>query len=245
MHETRALINALKKRLKSKHLNYKDVAKHLDLSEAQVKRLFSQEDFSLTRLEQILSLMDMRLVDLFEMLQTQESYVSQLSPEQEDTLIQEPKLLLTFFLLLNGWPLEDIYLIFTIDHMEMIRLLAKLDKLKLIELLPGNKVKLLTANNFAWRTNGPVQKFFEDYVFAEFFKDKFNTPDAKLVFLGGMLSEASLEKLKWLMDDVAQKTNVLIREDLKLPLQKRSGIGFVIAARKWELSVFSKLRKPT
>lgn len=243
MYETRALIKTLKKVLKSKQLHYKDVAKHLDLSEAQVKRMFSQEDFSLTRLEQILSLVNMRLVDLFELLQEQESYVSQLTPEQEDTLIQDPKLLLTFFLLLNGWPLEEIYRLFAIAPMEMTRLLAKLDKLKLIELLPENKVKLLTSNNFSWRKNGPVQQFFEDYVFAEFFKDKFNTSDSKLVFLGGMLSEASIEKLKVLMDDFAQKTNEMIRDDLKLPLGKRAGIGFVLAVRKWELSVFSKLRR--
>lgn len=243
MHETTAIVKALKIALKRKQLHYRDVAKHLNLSEAQIKRLFSQNDLSLIRLEQILGLMDMRMVDLFEMLQWQESYISELTPHQEDSLIQQPKLLMTFFLLLNRWKLEEIYNTFSFEHLEMIQLLAKLDKLKLIELQPNNKVKLLTANNFSWRKNGPVQKFFEEMVLSEFFKHKFNTPDAKLQFLGGMLSESSLEKLKILIDDFSNRVNEMLRQDIKLPLDKKYGMGIVLAARKWELSIFTKMRR--
>lgn len=243
MSETKILVSTLKKCLKRNHLQYKDVAKHLDLSEASVKRLFSQEDISVQRLEQILNLMDMRLLDLFELVNQQEDYIAQLSPEQEETLIQNPKLLLTFFLLLNGWPLTEITRIFAIDKFEMTQLLAKLDRLKLIELLPFDKVKLLTANNFNWRKNGPVQKFFEEQVLTEYFKDKFETPDAKLVFLGGTFSEASIEKIKVLIDELALKVNELMRQDLKIPLAKRFSVGTVLAMRKWELSLFSKMRK--
>lgn len=242
MHETKALVLTLKKCLKEHHLHYKDVAKHLDLSEASVKRLFANTDLSLLRLEQILSLMNMRLIDLFERLD-QEEYISELTPEQEETLTQHPKLLLIFFLLLNGWGLENVSEVFTIDKFEMIQLLARLDKLKLIELLPNNKVKLLTANHFTWRKNGPVQKFFEEQVLTDFFKDKFNSPNAKLVFLGGTFSESSIEKIKVLMDEVALKINELMRQDLKLPLDKRYSVGTVLAMRKWELSVFAKLRR--
>ena len=243
MHETKALVLTLKKCLKQNHLQYKDVAKHLQLSEASVKRLFASADLSLHRLEQILALMNMRLIDLFELLDTQAEYISELTPEQEEMLIQNPKLLLTFFLLLNGWPLENVTQVFAIDKFEMIQLLAKLDKLKLIELLPNNKVKLLTANHFTWRKNGPVQKFFEEQVLSEFFKNKFHSQDAKLVFLGGTFSESSIEKIKVLMDDLGLKINELMRQDLKLPLEKRYSVGTVFALRKWELSVFSKLRK--
>ncbi len=118
-----------------------------------------------------------------------------------------------------------------------------LDKLKLIELLPHNKVKLLTANNFAWRKQGPVQTFFEEQVLTDFFKDKFNTPNTKLVFLAGTFSESSVEKIKVLYDELALKINELMRQDLKLPLDKRFSVGTVLAMRKWELRLFSNLRK--
>lgn len=243
MYETKALVHTLKKCLKRHHLQYKDVAKHLNLSEASVKRLFSQEDISLQRLEAILSLMNMRLLDLFELLNKQEEYISELTPAQEKMLIQNPKLLLTIFLLLNGWLLEQITKTFAINEFEMTQLLAQLDKLKLIELLPFNKIKLLTANNFAWQKNGPVQRFFEEQVLTDYFKSKFNQPDSKLVFLAGTFSESSIEKIKSLMDDLALTINELMKQDLKLPLEKRYGVGSVLAIRKWELAIISKMRK--
>lgn len=243
MFETKALVHTLKKCLKQNNLQYKDVAKHLNLSEASVKRLFSQEDISLNRLEQILSLMNMRLLDLFELLNKQDEYISQLTPEQEKTLIQKPKLLLTIFLLLNGWHLEQIIATFTIDQFEMTQLLAQLDKLKLIELLPYNKVKLLTANNFSWQKNGPVQTFFEQQVLTDYLKDKFSSPDSKFIFLAGTYSDSSIQKIKVLMDELALKMNELMQQDLKLPLEKRFGVGAVLAVRKWELAIISKMRK--
>lgn len=243
MHETKTLIQTLKRLLKEKHLKYRDLAKHLNLSEASIKRLFSQEDLSLSRLEQILSAMDLRLVDLFKLLDTQKEYVSQLTLDQETTLLQNPKLLLIFFLLLNAWPLEAIPHYFAIDPHEMIRLLAKLDKLRLIELLPHNKVKLLTASNFTWPKNGPVQKFFEEQVLKDFFKSDFSTQDTKLIFLGGMLAESSLEKLKNMLEEFALKVNHMLKEDLKLPLEKRFSTGIVLATRRWELDLFTQLRR--
>lgn len=243
MRETEALLETLKNCLKRKDLKYRDVAKHLKLSEASVKRLFSQGNLSLERLEQILGLMDMRLIDFFALIQEEDSYISVLTPEQEESLIAQPKLLLIFFLLLNGWPLQEIYNVFNIEQLESIQLLAKLDKLKLIELLPHNKVKLLTASNFSWRKNGLVQRFFEEHVLTDFFKDKFVDPNSTLIFMGGMLSDASLEKIKRLFDECASKINDLMREDLKLPLNKRFGIGAVLALRRWELPIFSNLRK--
>jgi len=243
MYETRALVHTLKKCLKRNNLQYKDVAKHLKLSEASVKRLFSQEDISLQRLEQILSLMNMRLLDLFELLNKQDEYISQLTPEQEKTLIQNPKLLLTIFLLLNGWLLEQIIQTFAIDKFEMTQLLAKLDRLKLIELLPNNKVKLLTANNFSWQKNGPVQSFFEQQVLTDYLKDKFSSADSKLVFLAGTYSDSSIQKIKVLMDELALRMNELMQQDLKLPLEKRFGVGTLLAVRKWELAIISKMRK--
>ncbi|MBS0290278.1 MAG: XRE family transcriptional regulator [Proteobacteria bacterium] len=205
--------------------------------------LSARGDLSLERLEQILALIDMRLIEFFALLQEDDSYISTLTPEQEESLISQPKLLLIFFLLLNGWPVQEIYNAFNIEQLEAIQLLAKLDKLKLIELLPHNKVKLLTASNFSWRKNGVVQRFFEEHVLNNFFKDKFNNPNSSLIFMGGMLSETSIEKSKRLFEECASKINDLMREDLKLPLNKRFGIGVVLALRRWELPIFSDLRK--
>ena len=52
MSQTAEMVEALKKALRARKLNYAQVAKGLGLSEATVKRMFSKNDFSLDRFEQ-------------------------------------------------------------------------------------------------------------------------------------------------------------------------------------------------
>ena len=51
MSQTRPLIDTLKQELRKQRITYKDVSVALGLSETSVKRLFSEEAFSIKRLE--------------------------------------------------------------------------------------------------------------------------------------------------------------------------------------------------
>lgn len=64
MSQTQELLRTLKKCLRAKGLGYRDVAKALDISEASVKRIFSQSTFTLPRLEQVCRFLDMSIYDL-------------------------------------------------------------------------------------------------------------------------------------------------------------------------------------
>jgi len=64
MAQTSQLIDTLKKLLKRQGKTYADVAERLELSEASVKRLFSEKNVSLTRLDSICSLLDIEISDL-------------------------------------------------------------------------------------------------------------------------------------------------------------------------------------
>ena len=49
---------------------------------------------------------------------------------------------------------------------EALQYLIRLDRLKVIELQPGNRVRLLVSRHFSWRPGGPVQKhIFSDSAF--------------------------------------------------------------------------------
>ena len=50
---TTALIEVLKRELKSRDINYAGVAKKLDLSETSIKRMFSAKDFMQSRLDKL------------------------------------------------------------------------------------------------------------------------------------------------------------------------------------------------
>ena len=60
---TTALIEVLKRELKSRDITYADVAKKLDLSEASIKRMFSK-DFMLSRLDEICEFAGIEFADL-------------------------------------------------------------------------------------------------------------------------------------------------------------------------------------
>ena len=57
MAQTEFLIQSLKKSLKAHGLTYADVARQLKLSEASIKRLFSEQNITLERLDQICQMM--------------------------------------------------------------------------------------------------------------------------------------------------------------------------------------------
>ena len=61
MSQVHSLFENLKRELKAKGLTYKDVADHLELTESSVKRLFSQEDLSIQRLDSICEMLGIDL----------------------------------------------------------------------------------------------------------------------------------------------------------------------------------------
>ena len=149
MAQTNLLIDTLKLSLKAHGKTYVDVSKHLNLSEASVKRLFSERSFSLQRLDEVCQMMNMEITDLVQLMNENNTvHVSGLSEEQEKEIANDLGLLLVTVCVLNRWAMQDIIDYFRLSESECIGYLAKLDKLKLIELLPKNKVKLLVTANF-------------------------------------------------------------------------------------------------
>jgi len=240
--QTTELVQALKKCLKIHDVKYSDVASALELSEASVKRLFSEESFSLKRLEQVCSLMGMQIGDLFEMIR-QTSQIQCLTMEQEKEIIDDLTLLVVANSALNRWSFGDILEIYELSETELIQKLAKLDRLNLIELLPGNRIKLLVDRNFSWQKNGPIQRFFEDVLVNEFFNHRFNEPGDKRQFLVGMLSSASNLAFQRKLDQLAEEFHRLHIEDEKLQVKERFGTSVVTGMRRWEPLAFEKLRR--
>ena len=109
MQESQVLTATLKRCLRASSLTYSDVAKALELSEASIKRVFSEGTFTVQRLERICAMMDMRIGDLCRLADKLHSELSTtLSLEQETVLVESPELLRYFYRLLSGWDVEAI-----------------------------------------------------------------------------------------------------------------------------------------
>lgn len=242
MAQTSALLKALKKELKANSLTYADVAIHLDLAQASIKRLFSEESISLTRLDQICQMMDLEISDLVKVMNEQQGQLQQLSVEQEQEITKDINLLLITVCVLNKWTMLEIMDHYQMPETECIQKLAKLDKLKIIDLLSGNRIKLLVDNNFGWRESGPIQRFFQKTIGNEYFNSRFEHDDEILLVLNGMLSKQSNGEFQRKMKRLAREFELLNQEDTKLALDDRNGITAVLAIRGWRYGLFEHLR---
>ena len=237
-------INAtLKQLLRQKQLTYKLLAKKLDMSEANVKRIFSTSSFTLERLEEICQILGMSLSDLFLIAQKQTEQLTQLSVEQEQELLSDPKLLLVAVCVRDGWTFEELIEQYDIDQHECIRLLARLDKLKVIDLLPNNHYKLLIAQDFRWIPGGPLEQFMEQEVMVKFMAPKQDEQWNFRFYLRGRYSQTSVDIIQRKLNQLTKEAAELNQEDADLPLSKRQHMGLLMAMRPWEPSLFENMRR--
>ena len=239
MAQTEALIETLKQALKSRHLTYAEIARQLEMSEANVKRMFASKRFTLDRLEDICRLMQMELTDLFLLHEETRQRITQLTLEQEKELVQDVKLLLVAVSVRNHLTFDDIIDNYQLTETECICYLAKLDRLKIIDLLPQNRIKLRIDEDFRWQPNGPIERFFEKQIQGQFLKSSFSKELEQRLFLFGLLSDASTQLLKKRIQSLAKEFIDLHRQDTRLPLDKRHTLGLMLAMRPWEPDVFA------
>jgi len=242
MAQTSELIQSLKQALKANSKTYATVGRALGLSEASVKRLFSQQNLSLKRLDQICRMLDMEISDLVQLMNDRQE-MQQLNVEQEQELVDDKTLLAVAICALNRWTMQEIVAVYDMTEGECFQKLAKLDRLKLIDLYPNNRIKLRVAPTFRWRENGPIQKLFQERLGPQFLRGRFSGTDESLVVLNGMLSEQSNVEFQRKLKRLAWEFEVANRDDSALPLSQRRGVTVVLAARGWQYGLFHPLRK--
>ncbi|MFC7780501.1 helix-turn-helix domain-containing protein [Legionella taurinensis] len=237
------LFSILKKQLKAQGLTYKTLAQKLSLSEASIKRLFSQQDANLSRLQSICACLNLSLSEVFELLQKDKKLIVHLTENQEKELVSELRLLLVAICVLNHWTFEDILRFYTISEHELIRYAAKLDKMKIIELQPGNRFKRLIAPDFHWIADGPIQRFFQQTIQDDFFDCQFEKPTELFLVRSGMLSEQDNRIFQQTLHNTANEFVKRCRDTVDVPIDKRHGTALIIAMRPWVPRIFDNLKR--
>jgi len=243
MRQTRAIHDALKRQLRAHGRTYAAAAGVLELSEASVKRLFARGELSLERIERLCDWIGVDIAEVVAQSQSLQAAVTELTPEQERELARDPALLLVAFLALNRWSEADILAQYRFGKPELTLLLIRLERLGLLELGPGERIRLRTARHFHWRKDGPVQRWFAERVLPEFLATHFEHPGEHARFVGGMLSRASVRKLHEAVDALARQFDALVEQDLALPIAERDGVSLFCGLRPWEFSEFTRLRR--
>jgi transcriptional regulator with XRE-family HTH domain len=243
MPEAAQLIATLKKQLKSQGMTYRDVASALKLSEPSVKRLFASGRFTVERLVQISNLLGFTLAELSKEAQTGQPRLSMLSEKQEREVVSDPKLLLIAVCALNHWTMDDIVGFYSVSIPECIKYLLQLDRLRIIDLLPGNRIRLNVARDFDWLPSGPIRQYFKSKGISDFLQSEFEHEDETMTFVHGMYTDQALTQMQDELRKLRLKFAELHEQSLSAPLSKRRGLGLLLAMRGWEPSDFAKLRR--
>jgi len=239
------IVDTLKRELKARGMPYRQLAVQLQLSESAVKHMFSTGNFSLKRLDEICAALELDIGDIVSLSEAQKPRIEQLSAEFEREIVADIRLLLVAYCLINFWTFEEILQRYDITRSDGLRYVRRLDRMNVIELQPGDRVRLLIANNFTWRKNGAIEQFFNRHVQTEFFKHSFSDDGSIRIVKNGMLSRKSqvqlIDKLKAigdLFDDASW-------DERKIPAGDRHGTSMVLAIRHWFFEGFRHLeRKP-
>jgi hypothetical protein len=240
---TKDLIAALKNELKAAHVTYADLATHLDMAESSIKRMFSQADMPLSRIDEVLRVLRMDFADLARRVADAQPLRRELSMEQERSVVADPKLLLMAICCLSQWSFEQIVATYAFSEAEAVATLARLDRLGIIELRPLNRYRLLVAKTFRWRPNGPVMDYFREHVAADYFDAAFDGEGEMLMLVHGQigrsLAMAFNERLARVAQDFAQQHLA----DQRLPADQRRPYTLLIGMRSWLFEAFRDLRR--
>ena len=198
---------------------------------------------SLKRVDEICAQLNLDFADLVELVQNSEPRVEQLDYLSEKMLVSDIRLLLVTYCLFNYWNIDDITQRYQLSKTDAIRYLAQLDRMKLIELLPENRVRLLISASFQWIENGPIERFFRSQVQSEFFADHFLDADCARIVCNADLSTHArmqlIERMKMLnrlFDDYSQ-------QDRPLGSTEKQGTTMVLAIRPWQFTAFTALER--
>ena len=243
MSTTADLVAAVKKELKAAQMTYADLARALGMAESSVKRMLARGDMPLSRVDAICRALKLDFAELARRVADAQPLLKELTAEQERAVVQDEKLLLVAINVLSGWTLEQMTAAYRLTEAEVVKYLAQLDRIGIIELKPLNRYRLKVAKTFRWRPHGPVMQYFREHVVLDYFGGGFDGGGEHLQLVHGTISRALapsfVERLQRLAQDFAQQHQT----DQKLKATEVEGYTLVLAMRCWEFEAFTRLRR--
>jgi len=231
--ETAAFKEALKRLLRVQGIPYRKVAEALGVSTVTVKRYFNTDRLTVGRMEEICALLGISLTELADTVKADdEGRQRGLTQHQEDALARDRLLATVRFLLSNGWTAQEIQAEYDLEEATLVGCLVQLERLKLIDLLPGNKVRLLTARDPDWRKGGLMRRIIDEMIKRDFMTLNFAEPDAPAAYQSAELSKSSIAQVEELVRHFVRTVRTLRDADRHLPREHKEWTAVVVAMKR-------------
>jgi transcriptional regulator with XRE-family HTH domain len=236
------VFEALKMHLKARGLTYADVARALRISEATVKRIFSEKNCTLARLDEICEVVQVDIAELARTMPRRSRLISHLSRRQEEELISDPKLFLVAVSAMNHMRVEEIVSTYRISEAQCVSLLLRLEKIGFLELHENNRVRLRVSRAFAWIPEGPIMQYVKAQT-SDYFKHSFDAAGEFMRIVNVRVSGEAQVALLSRLEQIAREYSDQHDADSHMPLSQRTPVSVLLAVRSWEPAMFKSLRR--
>jgi len=234
--QVNVLMEVLREFLRRRGLRYRDIARELQVTERTVTRWFASESNDTKVLERLCALVGLTFFELCELASKRvETRITYLSLKQEQMLADDGLLSYLFSQVLKGWTTEEIQREAEIPDAVFVDALIRLEKSGLIDLLPGNEIRLRTIKDMRWRPGGPFSRFQNRWLAWVLDKIDITEPRSAWAIDAMKLSSSSLAQLQRKFEALQQEALELSDVDRRSHDPSRVWYALVLGARQIDL----------
>lgn len=235
------ILSALKRAFRTRGITYRDVARALDISLTSVKRYMSGSMIAAQDLERLCRVAGFRLSELIELARKEQEREGELlTEEQEHALLGDQALAFILFLLLRGWSAAEIKARFAVSEARLVSFLARLDRLRLIDLLPENKVRVLAPSRIRWRSHNGIRRSTYEFLKEEFAKSRFDDPSLVWRHELLQLTPAQVDQLTAQFEELMRTAREMSTSGSRLPRLETAWFGVRTALQPIRLALQSE-----
>ena len=222
------MMQTLRRLLRGHGLTIRVIGERMAVSDATVKRWFQGQGLGADRLEDLSTLAGISLSE------------HQLTLAQEQALTESTFLSFLFFMVMSGWPPRDLHDDFGVSMKQIEEQLKRLERLALIDRLPGGRVRSRVDRRVAWR-RGPMRQHFEQHMKRQFVEIDFGAPDTIYTAETAKLSASGIARLEELLQRFRLDVQELADEDRRHSLLSRQWNMVLVAVRPLDVARFRAL----
>lgn len=231
------LLETLKWLFKSRGMRYVDVASALGVSRTTLKRRLAGKGLTVDLLESLSDLAGLGLNELFDIANAgADPRRRRLSPKQEEALLADGPLGFIFGRIREGWSAQELQQECNINEARLVGYLVALEKLGLIDLLPGNRIRLRTARDIDWRKPGLMWHALNRHMKEIFaMTDPEDSESARRIAIV-KLSAASIAQIEGLFEGVQAEVRRLAHNDRSIVAENKFWYAILLGGRPFDMN---------